>query len=256
MTVDHLSPVPRSQFRQLPLSTSLLRTLILVDLAVGVPHLVNAFLGRRFGRFDRLVDMDQEANLPTWIASTQWFVAAALLAFVAMRLRSRRSAAAMPMTFLAALFAALSLDETSRIHEKVESFLGDVTGIFAGAEMSLWLPVLGVIVLGSGASLIRRATEAFAEVPGSTRLMLLGLGVFAVAATVIEPVLLVTYGKPGALLVYLEETLELFGVSVMVAASNELALAHGLSVLSTAPAPVAATSASRAPSRPRLAPLG
>lgn len=87
-------------------------------LLLSVLHLANA------ATIDsRLIDADAEGNLPTWYTSSCFLVAA--LACVAAALAGRTRPARLGWLLLAALAAALSLDEVAALHEEAGTRLGE-----------------------------------------------------------------------------------------------------------------------------------
>ena len=73
------------------------------DLVLAALYLANIAAGAPFAKIRRLVDLDGEANLPTWYSSLQWAATAALFAFAAYRLRQRGKSAALPIVVMALL---------------------------------------------------------------------------------------------------------------------------------------------------------
>ena len=52
--------------------------LFAVDLALGLVYLAYFLIGHPYEPLARLIDLDGEANLPTWYSSIQWFCVAYL----------------------------------------------------------------------------------------------------------------------------------------------------------------------------------
>lgn len=74
----------------------------------------------------RMFDLTEEANVPTWFASSLWLFAA-FLAFVIFRVhRDRGYPNARYWLGMAPLFLLLSIDEAGQIHETVGDMLGRV----------------------------------------------------------------------------------------------------------------------------------
>ncbi|MCC6318715.1 MAG: hypothetical protein IT361_13625 [Gemmatimonadaceae bacterium] len=199
------------------------------DILVSIPYVVNRLVGQPFAKINRLVDLDDEANLPSWYSSMQWAVVAGLLAFVAYRQRKRGAASAIPLAITSAIFMALSLDEIAQVHEKLSIGVSGKVGQGQGEFKTLWLPALGIpvlIVIGVAA---RRAKAAFDAVPGALQAFGIGLLVFALGAFGIEPVVsLGIHAKLGPAFVWLEETMEMLGVTFILWGAFALATSEGL----------------------------
>ena len=206
----------------------LVKAFLAADFFVGLPYVANELIGRPFAKINRLVDLDDEANFPSWYSSVQWAVVAALMGFAVYRLHKRGAKAALPLFIVAAAFLALSLDEIAQIHEKLSIGVSGKVGSGQGALKSLWLPALGVpllIVLGVAA---RRAKAAFDDAPGSLRAFILGLGVFALGAFGIEPIVSLVFHTSGPAYVWVEETMEMLGVTFLLWSAFGLAEREGM----------------------------
>ncbi|MBC7896352.1 MAG: hypothetical protein H7066_13130 [Cytophagaceae bacterium] len=206
----------------------LVKAFFAADLLVGVPYIVNQLIGRPFTKINRLVDLDDEANFPSWYSSVQWAVVAALMGFAVYRLHKRGAKAALPLFILAAIFLGLSLDEIAQLHEKLSIGVSGKVGSGQGALKTLWLPALGIpllIVLGVAAS---RAKVAFDEAPGSLKSLVIGLVIFAFGAFGIEPITSLVLHTSGPGFVWLEETMEMLGVTFLLWSAFALAQREGI----------------------------
>lgn len=228
----------------------LVKAFFAADFIVGFPYFVNELIGRPFAKINRLVDLDDEANFPSWYSSVQWAVVAALMGFAVYRLRMRGAKAALPLFVLAGAFLALSLDEIAQVHEKLSIGVSGKVGSGQGALKSLWLPALGIpllIVLGVAA---RRAKSAFDEAPGSLQAFVVGLAVFALGAFGIEPITSLVFHTSGPAYVWVEETMEMLGVTFLLWSAFSLAAREGMLAFATADHRDAIPGA-----RPRLEPV-
>ena len=96
-----------------------------VAATLGIAYLVDVVLGRPGGSLSHVVDLDGEANLPTWFSSVQWF-AVAILTFVAVDARVERGdRRTWALWILPLIFLAFSADEVVKAHE----FAGGLTDI-------------------------------------------------------------------------------------------------------------------------------
>lgn len=227
----------------------LVKAFFAADFLVGLPYVVNQLIGRPFAKINRLVDLDDEANFPSWYSSVQWAVVAALMGFAVYRLRKRGAKAALPLFVVAGAFLVLSLDEIAQIHEKLSIGVSGKVGSGQGALKSLWLPALGLpllILLGVAA---RRAKVAFDAAPGSLKMFVIGLGVFALGAFGIEPITSLVLHTSGAAFVWVEETMEMVGVTFLLWSAFSLAEREGILAFADADGSGAAP-----PVKPRLGP--
>jgi hypothetical protein len=193
-----------------------IRLLLLGDLALGLLYLGNKLAGAPSVKVTRLLDLDGEANLPTWFSSMQWAAGAALVGFVCMRRHEKKASAALACLALSLLFLALSVDEVSQIHEKLSIGVSGKLGSGQGRFKGMWLPALGLPMLAIAALCVRQMKPVFDAVPGSLRRLVLGLGVFGLGAFVIEPVLNILGVRAAPALILLEETLEMIGVTFVL----------------------------------------
>jgi len=159
----------------------------------------------------KIVDLDQERNLPTWFSSLLLASAAGLFALHARRDRTRRTGWA----GLAAIFAILSLDEFGSLHEELGQDL-DLSGplLFAWVVPgALAVVALGLVYLPF---LIRLPAPTRARIVLAGTLYVGGaLGFEMLNAAVVS-----ARGSDTGILVGLvtqgEETLEMLGATVLV----------------------------------------
>jgi hypothetical protein len=200
----------------------------LADILIGLPYIANQMAGEPFTKINRFVNMDYEANLPSWYSSMQWATAAALMGFVAWRLYRRRAADWVLLGLIAAVFITLSLDEASTMHEKLTAGMSDKAGIEGAENHVLWLPALGLPVMAGLAFIARRAKATFGANPGALATLLIGLTIFALGAFLVEPSARITFHRVAVGFVWLEETMEMLGVTFLVWSGFALAVQEGL----------------------------
>ncbi|MBC3761638.1 hypothetical protein ACUN7V_08175 [Quadrisphaera oryzae] len=149
-----------------------------VDSVAGDPALPQAWLAEAA----RLVDLDEEGNLPTYFSAALLAATAAGLAVAAALVRARGHRA-WPLALPAGVAALLSVDELASLHEQL-ALLADLLGVDAGLRFSWVVPGL-VVVLGVGVVLLRSA-RALAP---RTRWRLVAAGaVYLLGALVVETV--------------------------------------------------------------------
>lgn len=94
-------------------------------------------------RVMQLLDVNLEANIPTWFSSAQFIVCAGLTAVIA--------GAKAPGDFrrhwgaLAVIFLLLSLDEAAALHDSATSFMGDL--VATGSFFAIGWVIPGIIIV-------------------------------------------------------------------------------------------------------------
>lgn len=176
-------------------------------------------------RLLRLVDLDRENNLPTWYSSTALFMSAVLAGLIGWAKQHEGESYAKHWLALAGIFLLLSADEAASIHEKT-SVIAEKLLERAGLMSDYFY--YGWVVFGIGAVMIVGSVylKFLIDLPKETRLWFLFAG-FLFAGGAIGPELLegkifavenkvnVTF----ALLVVVEEGMEMFGVMVFIYAA-------------------------------------
>lgn len=207
--------------------------LYLTDAIVVLAYLVNVRVGSPYLFPTHLLDLDGEANLPTWYASAKLLALGLLLALFALRSQARpRSLFSL---FPAILAIAMSLDEVAGIHEWVgrrsDVLLagGDRTASFLPVT-GIWMLVLAPVVLTAIGVAYRGLRQCLGAAPRARRLFIVGCVILLAGALGAEVVanFVVPGTWPAALQVALEEGAELVGATTMLWGALELFAAHGL----------------------------
>jgi hypothetical protein len=169
--------------------------------------------------FVRLFYVDAEANVPTWFSSTQLLLSALALGLIAAAAWRQRRPYAWHWTALAALFAALSLDEAAAIHEITVAPVARALRLGGALTNTAWvIPAVVVLVLLGVAS--RRFVRDLR--PATRRRALVALAVAVAGAVGME--LLGGYyshrhgyeNLPYAMIATVEELLEMLGGALFV----------------------------------------
>jgi hypothetical protein len=181
----------------------------------------------------QLVNLNREANLPTWFSSMQWLCVAALLLAFAWRLWERSESGGLPLLVLGLLFLCLSLDEVAMIHERLglrsDQMLPTGTRVDGPFHRTgIWMFVVGIPVLAIFAVFLRGAATRLRRAPGAFLRIAIGLAVVAVGAMIFDLLGNLSLGGEGEWRVIVEEGLELVGSTVVLWGSLELLHAHGL----------------------------
>lgn len=210
--------------------------LFLTDVAITLAYLINVMAGSPFTFPGRFLDLDGEANLPTWYASAKLLTLGLLLfIFASASRRPRRRA----LLFLPAVLAvALSLDEVASIHEWI-GLRSDAFLPGADRKASLfpvtgfWVLLAAPVALASAALCYRGLRPFLQAAPAARRLFAIGFTVLIAGAMGAE--LTANFVAPGTwhatLQVAVEEGAELAGTSTLIWAALELLAAHGLAVV-------------------------
>ncbi|MBP7693279.1 MAG: hypothetical protein KA764_15250 [Anaerolineales bacterium] len=114
----------------------------LARLTLGLPRMEALNLNR----LALLLDVDQEANLPTWYSTMTLFIASSLLSLIGLIHRIRRERLAAHWLGLALIVSVLSFDELAGLHEWLNSLLKRF-GRFEGPWFYPWVIVGGVVTL-------------------------------------------------------------------------------------------------------------
>jgi hypothetical protein len=184
----------------------------------------------RFGRdhlmgLTPLFDLNRENNVPTWYSGTVFLVTAAALAVVAVAKRQTGDHYRRHWTILALMFAYLSFDELTRIHENWGNLLNEPLAAWrdraflGGMFRNLWVVPAGLVAALVGLSYLR----FLLHLPRRTRVLFVASGVTFVAAAVGMEMVGASYSAAGGryapgfmVLVAIEEGLEMVSMSVFL----------------------------------------
>jgi hypothetical protein len=208
--------------------------LICLDVGLTLLYLVDYALGRPFDHFSRFIDLDGEANLPTWWSSIQWFCVAAAFWVFAIRTVDRRPSRSWLLLILPAVFVAFSLDEVATIHEYVgylsDALLpqGERDASFV-SQTGLFFILFGVPFAILLAGLVTAILPFLARYSRARNRIVAGMALMLIAAIGIEALSnLLIPGSPAATLeIAIEEMSEMIGSTLVLWGSVELALSIG-----------------------------
>jgi hypothetical protein len=210
---------------------SVLRFLLGVIVVLIALHLGSQTVKYQFGNdyqlgLNRWVDLDEEANLPTWYSALTLFTCALLLASLAWMAERLQAGHRTAWIGLSVLFLYLSLDEATSLHETV---LAHVVSHYAGAAEKLlpqssyvapgWVIAGGILVAGIGVLYAR----FLLALPATTRWLFIASGVLFVLGGLGMEVIGATYDVDHghadlryALIVAFEEGGEMTGVALFL----------------------------------------
>lgn len=205
----------------------MIHLLLLVDLGLGLSYLCNYGLGEPFAFVTRLIDLDGEANLPTWYSSVKLFSIALLLALFASRHFRSSSWRAWMLAGLPLLFLALSADEVAQVHEwlgqRSDALLPDGTrhGTFF-RETGIWMFVIGVPFLIALLASLYVLRDYFSAAAGASKLFVRGVLILLFGAIGIETLSNISESDSHVIQVFFEELLEMIGATLMLWGTYDL----------------------------------
>jgi hypothetical protein len=213
---------------------SFILTLVIIDLTLGIAYIFNDLAGHPYRILTIFLDLDGEANLPTWYASIKWFCVATLLGIFAhhnVTLSQRKS---WLLVILSLVFLALSLDEVAQIHER----LGKQSDILLPrgsrkhtlfSRTGIWMFVIGVPFLVFFVVLIFSIRSYFQRSPSALVKMLLGMAITLAGAIGVETLrnFVTPHSVYSTLQILLEEWCEMLGATVLLWGSYELLYRYG-----------------------------
>ena len=199
------------------------------DLAFGLLYLVNAGLHWPFPEIMPMLNLDGEANLPTWYSSMQLLIVAGLLALFALNRVKKKDRQSWSLLLWPLIFVFLAMDEIVGLHE----WLGMVSdALLPGgsrrntllAYTGVWMFLLGIPFLLLMFTLLASLKKYLREQPAVSKKLLWGLIVFIGAACGIEIFsnFVSHTGKFYVLEVFSEELGEMLGETLLVWAAFEL----------------------------------
>lgn len=167
--------------------------------------------------FERLLNLNNEANVPSWYSSVTLALCAGLLAAIGLDKRQRHSRYAAHWLVLAAIFIYLSLDEAAEIHEMGIAPLAPFH--FTGYLRYSWVILGGLFVVVVGLSYLR----FLAQLPAVTRRQFLVAGSLYVGGVLGVEMMGAhwhsLYGQANlgyAMIVAVEETFEMAGIGLFL----------------------------------------
>lgn len=197
--------------------------LLIADVGLTLIYLVDYLLGRPFEPFSQFVDLDGEANLPTWYASVQWFCAAAAYWVFARQNVTWRPRRSWLLVLLPAIFLAFSLDEVAGIHEFV-GYLSDALlpngerDATLVSQTGLFFLIVGIPFGMLFAGIAWALLPFLSRIPAGRNRLLAGMAAMLIAATGIEA--LSNLFAPGSGLatieIAVEEMTEMVGATVVL----------------------------------------
>ena len=209
-----------------------------IDVALAGMYLLVILMPYVSWKLFDMFHLEHESNLPTWYSSLQLLLVGALFALFARVRFDRRHPRSWVLLALPVMFIVLSIDEATQFHEWLGTKLDQIllpTGDRADTMLpftGIWVIVLGIPVLLMFVGLIRYARAFFAARPEAASKMITGVLLLLAGAVGVESLanFLPVQSAAHDLEVFLEELLEMVGVTVILWGVVDLLHAHGLSV--------------------------
>ncbi len=195
------------------------------DALLCLLYLGNFAIGQPVNVVNTLLDLNDEIGLGTWYSSIKLFVVAQILALFAFTQASFMGS--WIFAALSATFLGLSADEIVQIHE----FAGEKLDILLPSgerentmfsETGIWMFAIGIPAIGVIALLFHYAASRLRLPRPACKKYLAGLAVFAAGAMGAETVSNFVEGTGDILCIAAEESLEMFGVTILLYGSIEL----------------------------------
>jgi hypothetical protein len=236
--------------------------LFAIDLALALAPVADFLLGSPYARLRNWLDLDSENSLQAWFSSMQWLCAAFLFGLIPLYSWKRREPTLWTLSALALLCLVFSVDEILGIHE----WLGDQSDVLlpggsrantALDRTGIWPFLIGIPVVAVLTVLVIVMRRMFARTaPGACGRLVAGVAIMFTGALLVELGKNVIDARAGAgglslLQLVIEEGLEMVGVTFIVWAAHEFALARGFALIP--PAPLAAASQSEVAAGARAA---
>jgi hypothetical protein len=207
------------------------------DLALALVYLLNWELRQPFATITLLVDLNGEANLPTWYSSIQLFAVATLLAIFAFGEFDKKNIHTWTLLVWPFVFLALSLDEVAQIHEYV-GYKSDIllpgrtrdNSVFH--ETGIWMFLVGLPFLFLMLSLVFSLKKYLGGSWRISNVFLAAVIVYvgsAAGADAIEN-FIPPNGSERILQVCFEELGEMIGATLFLLGAYKLLYSHGFSL--------------------------
>jgi hypothetical protein len=246
--------------RRIPVGIALL---FAIDASLVLAALLDYLAGSPFSQLRNWLNLDSEFSLPAWYSSMQWFCAAFLFGCISISVWRHRAEGMWALATFSLLCLAFSIDEILGIHEwlgrQSDALLpGGDRHSTSFTRTGIWPLLIGIPVVTVLAVLLIFLQRMFVRTARTACIRLVaGVVIMFTGALIVElgsNVVAAGAGGDGLVILQLatEELLEMVGVTFIVWAAYEFALAHGLAI--TLPAHVASTEVLRQPSTPLLEP--
>jgi hypothetical protein len=177
-------------------------------------------------RVDRLFHLGREANIPAWYSTVLLLVSAGLLAMIGFVRWQQKTRFRVHWVSLSVIFVYLSMDEAAMVHEEIGNLLGTQ---FPDSVFRFGWVVFGAIIL---VLFLVAYLRFWLALPVKTKKLFFIAGVVFVIGAIGVEILAMPYenGRPydftSAILVALEEFMEMAGIVIFIAALLDYIQTH------------------------------
>ena len=201
-----------------------------IDVALGLVYLAYFLIGHPIEPLAKLIDLDGEANLPTWYSSIQWFCVAYLAWVFAARHADRARVRSWFLLALPLVFLLFSLDEVAQLHEHL-GVMSDVLlpngtrDATAFSHTGLFFLLIGVPFVIVFVGLLTAVRPFLSGHPAAFMKLVGGMALFIFAAVGLDALSnLTTDGTLSATIqVLTEEVTEMVAATIVLWGAYELA---------------------------------
>ena len=211
---------------------SFIALLFIIDAALAVMFILNYWLGQPFEKANIFLDLDGEANLPTWFSSMQWLLCSCAWGLFAFRRFNPQKPSTWTLLTWPSIFLLFSLDEVAQLHEWLGWKIGQI--FFDGSRVhsffwltNMWMILLGIPFTIVIITLVRVSWRYFTERPGIPVKVCAGLFLFIVSAMGFEALsnIVAHAGNLPIFEVVFEESGEMASQTILLWAAYTLARA-------------------------------
>jgi hypothetical protein len=199
-------------------------TLLLLVASLGMQAITVLGWGDHWQGVERLFNLDKENNIPTWYSSTCLLVCALLLFIIARDRHHQSDRDAKRWLWLSWIFVYLAIDEAASIHELLIAPMQHLLQIRQGGFLYFaWVVPMGILLLG----FVAIYWNFVLRLPRKTRRLFVAAGCIYVGGALgmemvggqllaFHPETHVVGKTIFVLVLALEETLELVGLSLLI----------------------------------------
>jgi hypothetical protein len=197
----------------------LIKWLVVIAISIIVLHVINVILGEPSWRLTKLVNLDAEANLPTWFSSGLLFIAA-FFSYQCFLLEKSPTNKASMWQILSLGFLGMSLDEIAQFHETSGILISKYIFHLDKKSYLSWAFTTGPIVFVAIAIFSIKLFKYFKNSKKARNLFFLGVCLYFFGAFILEMVGTNFYKDDliffQIIETTLEESCEMFGVIIMI----------------------------------------
>lgn len=193
--------------------------LSLIAIIIIASNLINILLGEPSWQITRLIDLDTEANIPTWFSSILLFIAAFFAYHCSLLAKTRQNGKTI-WQILSLGLLVMSCDEVATIHERLGFVINKYIFKFPKPESHTWLLMIGPLAVIIILSIIIRIKKYLKGSTKALRLLTIGVLIYFFGSIVLESTVRFLHSNHLDVLyrieVILEEFFEMIGVIIII----------------------------------------